>query len=108
MKRFFKNGVMVQKPRSIIFNNNTYINPSDKILIEAGYEIREIEVKESIVTNEDIKIQRQNAYRMRADQYLISYQAYKELGETDKALEMKELWLKEREAIDKEYPYITE
>ena len=36
---------------------------------------------------------------MRADQYLIAYQAYKELGETEKALEMKKLWLAERERL---------
>lgn len=84
------------------------LNPSDKVLIEAGYEIKEEEIVTPPVTNESIKRQRQMAYHMRADQYLLAYQAYTELGELDKANEMKELWLKEREAIDKEYPYISE
>ena len=75
-------------------------------IIDLGYEIKEVEP--APITNETIKKQRQHAYRMRADQYLIAYQAYTELGELDKANEMKELWLKEREAIDKQYPYIEE
>ena len=37
-----------------------------------------------------------------------AYQAYKELGEAEKALEMKTLWLEERKKIDAEYPYLTE
>jgi hypothetical protein len=45
---------------------------------------------------------------MRADQYLIAYQAYKELGETEKAIDMKTLWLEERKKIDEEYPYLNE
>jgi hypothetical protein len=60
------------------------------------------------VTNESIKRQRQTAYRMRADQYFVAYQAYTELGELDKAIEMKKLWVLEREAIDKQYPYIND
>ena len=53
-------------------------------------------------------MKRQRAYRMRADQYLIAYQAYTELGELDKANEMKTLWIEERAKIDTEYPYIEE
>ena len=53
-------------------------------------------------------MKRQRAYRMRADQYLIAYQAYTELGELDKANEMKTLWIEERTKIDTEYPYIEE
>ena len=56
-------------------------------------EIKEEEIVTPPVTNESIKRQRQMAYRMRADQYLIAYQAYTELGEHEKASEMKELWI---------------
>lgn len=108
MKKYYKDGKLVVKPNHLIVRGRTYVNPSDKVLIKLGYEIREEEIVTPTVTNESIKKQRQMAYRMRADQYLIAYQAYTELGELDKANEMKELWLKEREAIDKQYPYIAE
>lgn len=108
MKQYIKNGQVVTRPKSLIFEGRTYLNPKDETLIKAGYEIKEYEPEKPVVTNEVIKSRRQSAYRMRADQYLIAYQAYKELGETEKALEMKKLWLAEREKIDKEFPYIVE
>lgn len=108
MKKYYKDNQIVARPKSIYHKGFTHLNPSDKVLIEAGYEIKEEEIVTPPVTNESIKRQRQMAYRMRADQYLLAYQAYTELGELDKANEMKELWLKQREAIDKEYPYIEE
>lgn len=108
MKRYYKNGQVVIRPKSLIFENRTYLNPKDEILIKAGYEIKDYEPIKPVVTNETIKRQRQSAYRMRADQYLIAYQAYKELGQTEKALDMKTLWLEERKKIDSEYPYLNE
>jgi hypothetical protein len=108
MKQYVKNGQVVTRPKSLIFEGRTYLNPKDDILIKAGYEIKDYEPVKPVVTNETIKRQRQTAYRMRADQYLTAYQAYKELGETEKALEMKTLWLEERKKIDAEYPYLTE
>lgn len=106
MKKYYKNNQVVARPKSLVYQYRTYLNPSDDILIKAGYEIKEEEIVVPPVTNETIRQRRQMAYRMRADQYLIAYQAYTELGELDKANEMKELWLKEREAIDKQYPYL--
>ena len=108
MKKYLKNGVITPRPKSLIFEGKTYLNPKDEILIKAGYEIKEYEPEKPVVTNETIKHQRQNAYRMRADQYLIACQAYKELGYTEKAIDMKTLWLEERKKIDEEYPYIVE
>ena len=108
MKQYIKDGQVVTRPKSLIFEGKTYLNPKDKTLIKAGYEIKEYEPEKPVITNEIIKGQRQNAYRMRADQYLTAYQAYKELGEAEKALEMKTLWLEERKKIDSEYPYLTE
>lgn len=108
MKKYYKNNQQVVKPKSLVFNGKTYLPPTDELLAQAGYEIREEEEVAPPVTNETIKRQRQLAYRMKADQYFIAYQAYTELGETDKANEMKELWIKEREIIDKQYPYIEE
>ena len=108
MKKYYKNNKVVQRPKQIIFGGNTYLNPSDEVLVKAGYEIKEEEIVTPPVTNETIKKQRQLAYHMRADQYLIAYQAYTELGEHEKALEMKELWIQERAEIDKQYPYIEE
>lgn len=106
MKKYYKDGQLVVRPKSLIFKGRTFVPPTDEILIEAGYEIKEVEP--APITNETIKKQRQHAYRMRADQYLTAYQAYTELGELDKANEMKALWIEERIKIDAEYPYIEE
>ena len=106
MKRYYKDGKLVVKPKHLIVRGRTYVNPSDKVLIRLGYEIKEEEIVTPTVTNESIKKQRQLAYRTRADQYLIAYQAYTELGEHEKASEMKELWIQERNKIDKQYPYL--
>lgn len=108
MKKYYKNNQVVVKPKLIIYNNRLYLNPTDEVLIEAGYEIKKEEIVVPPVTNETIRQRRQMAYSIRADKYLLAYQAYTELGELDKAAEMKELWLKEREVIDKQYPYIEE
>lgn len=108
MKKYYKNNKVIQRPKQIIFGGKTYLNPSDEVLVKAGYEIKEEEIVAPPVTNETIKKQRQLAYRMRADQYLIAYQAYTELGEADKANEMKELWIQERNKINEQYPYIEE
>lgn len=106
MKKYYKNSEVVARPKQLIHKGKTYLNPSDKVLIEAGYEIKEEEIVTPPVTNESIKRQRQMAYRMRADQYLLAYQAYTELGEHEKASEMKELWIQERNKIDQQYPYL--
>lgn len=45
-KAYFKDGVEVQRPRSLVHNGNTYVPPKDDILIAAGYEIREVEIPE--------------------------------------------------------------
>ena len=90
---FRKNILRNKKTAQGRSGGKTYLNPSDEVLVKAGYEIKEEEIVTPPVTNESIKKQRQLAYRMRADQYLIAYQAYTELGEADKANEMKELWI---------------
>lgn len=108
MKKYYKQGQIVARPKSIYHKGFTHLNPSDEILIKAGYEIKEEEIVIPPVTNESIKRQRQMAYRMRADQYLLAYQAYTELGEHEKASEMKELWIQERNRIDQEFPYKEE
>lgn len=105
MKKYYKNNQLVARPKSIIYKGCTYLNPKDELLKRAGYEIREEESQTPVVTNETIKSQRHMAYRLRADQYFIAYQAYTELGEYEKAAQMKNLWIAERQRIDEQYPY---
>ena len=45
-KVYYKNGREVVRPRSIARNGNTYLNPSDELLMSLGFEIKEIEVPE--------------------------------------------------------------
>ena len=44
MKQYWKAGQIVERPKSLVFNGITYIPPTDEILIEAGYEIKEQEI----------------------------------------------------------------
>lgn len=43
---YYKDGVEVRRPRSLVYNGNTYVPPTDELLVEAGYEIREVEIPE--------------------------------------------------------------
>ena len=104
MMEYYKNGKLVEKPKLITYNNCLYFYPTDNILLKSGFEITE----SSTPTNEDIKNQRRIAYKNRADEYFIAYQAYVDLDELEKAKEMKALWLEERKKINEEYPYIEE
>lgn len=106
MKLYYLNNQLVERPKTIIFDGITYTPPTDKILIQYGYEIHEVE--EPQITNEIIQAKRANEYKIRADHYFLAYQAYMELGEIEKANEMKKTWLLVREEINKEFPYIEE
>lgn len=53
---YYKDSKEVRRPRSLYFNGSTYVPPTDDILIQAGYEIREVEIPEptpSIPTYEE-------------------------------------------------------
>jgi hypothetical protein len=108
MKKYYKDGIIVMKPNSLIFNGITYVPPTDEILMEAGYEIVEQEEIIPQLTNEIIAEKRAIEYSNRADRYLLAYQAYLTLGEIEKAEENKKIWLSVREEIDKEFPYLNE
>jgi hypothetical protein len=43
-KVYYKNGVEVTKPTSVVHDGCTYLSPTDKMLVSFGYEIREEEV----------------------------------------------------------------
>lgn len=43
---YFKDGKEVEKPNSIVVNGDTYVPPTNELLIELGYEIREVEIPE--------------------------------------------------------------
>lgn len=43
---YYKEGVEVSRPRSLVYNGNTYVPPTDDTLTAAGYEIREVEIPE--------------------------------------------------------------
>ena len=113
MKRYVKNGIEVKIPTRTI-NNKEFPLFSNKLMEKLGYKIKDVDDNEviqeptKVTDNNIIKQQREIAYKTYSDKYFIAYQAYKELGETEKALEMKKLWLEERNSINKRYPYINE
>lgn len=45
-KAYFKDGKEVARPKSLVVDNSTITPPTDEQLIDAGYEIREIEIPE--------------------------------------------------------------
>jgi hypothetical protein len=106
MKRYYKDGKLVVKPKHLIVRGRTYVNPSDKVLIRLGYEIKEEAPQEpKPTTNTDIEQQRYRAYQHTADPLFIAYKVYSELGEIEKAEEVKTKWLLERERINEQFPY---
>lgn len=108
MKKYYKNGQSVEKPKLIKYKGFIYISPTDDLLMEAGYQIQEEELPNYTFTNQDIENQRRMAYRHRADDLFIAYQAYNDLGDLEKSEKMKQMWLEERKKINEEYPYIEE
>jgi hypothetical protein len=107
MKKYYKDGIIVMRPKSLVFEGKTYVPPTDEILLNAGYNIVEEEPNVEI-TNEIIAEKRAREYSNRADRYLLAYQAYLTLGDVEKAEENKQIWLKVREEINKEFPYLNE
>ena len=45
-KAYYKDGKEINRPKSLVYNNCTYVPPKDDRLIAAGYEIREVEILE--------------------------------------------------------------
>lgn len=45
---YYKDGKEVNKPKSIIIGNTTYVPPTDEQLISIGYEIKEVEIPEPV------------------------------------------------------------
>ena len=43
---YYQDGVEVSRPLSLVYNGNTYVPPTDELLVEAGYEIRKVEIPE--------------------------------------------------------------
>ena len=61
MKQYWKAGQIVERPKSLIFNGCTYVPPTDEILIEAGYEIKEQEITlEDILLDKIEQIEKYN------------------------------------------------
>lgn len=106
MKQYYKDGQIVERPKSLTYNGSTYVPPTDEILMAAGYNV--VEVEPEPITNVEIAEQRAREYAVRADKVFLAYQAYLTLGETEKAEELKEQWLEIREEINKELPYLPE
>lgn len=104
-KLYYKDGVQVPKPNVIVQDNVLYQSPSDEMLKELGYEIKQIDY--TLVENKDIQELRASAYSIESDKHLLSYIAYKELGQIEKANRVKELWLESRATIERTYPYVT-
>lgn len=82
----------------ITFNKHTVTNPADKFLNKLGLKLEEARALNTPAEK------RRDAYEKRADQHFHAYQAYTELGETEKAARERELWLAEREKIHQEFP----
>lgn len=101
MKVYIKDGIVVgTRIDSIVINNNTILRPTDKFLIENGYEIKNLED-----TNNDIELKRAELYANESDVLFNRYLIYKELGDTEKAEIAKQQWIEAREKIKSDNPY---
>lgn len=52
MKAYYLNNIKVERPTLLEYNGKTYLNPSDPLLQDAGYEIREIPTPQYLPTYE--------------------------------------------------------
>ena len=43
---YYKDGKRVSRPKSIVIVNTTYVPPTDEQLVQAGYEIKVVEIPE--------------------------------------------------------------
>ena len=101
MKVYVKDGIVVgDRIDSIVINNNTILHPTDKFLIENGYEIKDLKD-----TNNDIELKRAKLYADESDVLFNRYLIYKELGDTEKAEVAKQQWIDAREKIKSDNPY---
>ena len=55
MKQYIKDGIICPKPQIIYLKDSTIINPSDEILLKAGYIIEDYEITFNDVLREKIK-----------------------------------------------------
>lgn len=65
-----------------------------------------VETPAYVVTNEDIRQRRQDAYRMRSDSLYMAFQKYLYMNLPDMAEQAKQAWLDEINKINLENPYI--
>lgn len=111
MKQFIKDGNIAGY--MVIIDGRQVYNPTEDILREAGYEEctppqAEQVYDESKITNEDIRLMRQDAYKQRSDSFYMAYQKYLAKGETERAEQAKTDWLEEIARIELELPYKEE
>ena len=53
---YLKDNKEVSRPRSLVLGGSTYVPPTDEQIIQAGYEIKEVEIPEYKPTYEDIVV----------------------------------------------------
>jgi hypothetical protein len=56
MKIYYKDGLIVERPRSLRFNGKTYVPPTEELLIAAGYIIEDLQPSLDDIINEKISI----------------------------------------------------
>ena len=56
------------------------------------------------ITNDEIRVMREQAYKDRSDSLYFAWQKYLAIGD-DRAEQARQMWLEEVAKIDKEFPY---
>lgn len=100
------NGIIVPYPTELETGGKLYLHPTDEILCSLGYVI-EIQDVDIIPSDKQIQELRTKEYTAKADPLLSAYLAYTELGDLEKAAQMKAEWLRVRQEIAQKYPYTS-
>lgn len=100
-----KENKIVTRVNSVVIDEQRVFNPTDEQIIADGWEIYETTVEQHEKTNEEIREQREQQYKIRSDSLFIAWKKYEANGEIEKAMETKIKWLEETEKINEEFPY---
>jgi len=99
------NSLEEQYNKHVLLNENQIVfyaaNPTASIEEVWNCQLRQYEE----LTNADIKLIRQEQYKLRSDSLYMAYQKYLALDQTEKAEANRLSWLAEIELIDSENPY---
>ncbi|MEG1575082.1 MAG: hypothetical protein RR293_08660 [Bacteroidales bacterium] len=106
MKRYIKDGEIITQGTPVIIGDMRVYNPTEEQYLTSGWvEYTILTPPPYTKTNDDIRHEREAAYRYESDSLYMAYVKYSELGNISAAEKSKTAWLNKIDEIDKRLPY---